>query len=78
MKKGDKIIWDSGFGYEIGYFIEDAEKQMYNSYKIELVTGIVQEETLRSKDEIMLYTKENQSLMKAKYKYDKAFSEVLI
>ena len=76
MKKGDRIIWDSGFGYEIGYFIEDAEKQMYNSYKIELITGIVQEETLRSKDEIIPYSKENQSQMKAKYKYDKAFSEV--
>ena len=76
MKKGDKIIWDSGFGYEIGYFIEDTEKQMYNSYKIDLITGVVQEETLRSKDEIILYTKENQSRMKAKYKYYKAFSEV--
>lgn len=76
MKKGDKIIWDSGFGYEIGYFIEDSEKQMYNSYKIELVTGIVQEETLRSKDEIILYTTENQIKMKNKYKYDKIFSEL--
>jgi hypothetical protein len=75
MKKGDRIIWDSGFGYEIGYFIEDAEKQMYNSYKIELITGIVQEETLISKDEIIPYTKENQNRMKVRYKYDKSFSE---
>lgn len=22
MKKGNKVIWDSGFGFEIGYFIE--------------------------------------------------------
>ena len=76
MKKGDRIIWDSGLDYEIGYFIEEAEKQMYNSYKIELITGIVQEETLRSKNEIIPYTKENQSRMKAKYQYDKTFSEV--
>lgn len=76
MKAGDRIIWDSGFGYEIGYFIEDGEKQMYNSFKIDLVTGVVQEETLRSKDEIIPYTLENQNQMKVKYKYDKAFSEV--
>ena len=73
MKKGDKIIWDSGFGYDIGYFIEDSEKIMYNSYKIELVTGVIQEETLRSKDEIIPYNIENRIKMTTKYKYDKVF-----
>jgi len=76
MKKGDKIIWDSGFGYEIGYFIEDSENKMYNSFKVELITGVVQEETLISKDEIIPYTKESQEQMSNKYGYSKAFSEI--
>jgi hypothetical protein len=73
MVKGNKIIWDSGFGYDIGYFIENSEKIMYNSYKIELVTGVIQEETIRSKDEIIPYNIENKIKMIKKYKYDKVF-----
>lgn len=76
MKKGDRIIWDSGFGYEIGYFIEDSERKMYNSCTIDLLTGVVQGESLRSKDEVLPYTKENQEKMVSKYKYNKAFSNV--
>ena len=75
MKEGDKIIWDSGFGYEVGYFIEDGDKKMSNTYVIELVTGVEKGRTYRSKDEITIYTLENQSQMKSKYNYDRTFSE---
>ena len=74
MKKGDKIIWDSGFGYEVGYFIEDGDKKMSNTYVIELVTGVEKGRTYRSKDEITFYTPENKNRMKSEYKYDKTFS----
>jgi hypothetical protein len=34
--KGDKVIWDSHFGYEVGYFI--GEGNQYNSIKFYVKT----------------------------------------
>jgi hypothetical protein len=36
-KKNDRIIWDSGYGYELAIFV--GESPEYNSYTIELYTG---------------------------------------
>lgn len=73
FKKGDKIIWDSFFGYELGYFIRKSDKYLYNSYRINLVTGIVEGETLRSKDEIIPYNEDTIKEMIKKYGYTKTF-----
>lgn len=73
MKKGDKIIWDSGFGYEVGFFIGEGNDKMYNSYRINLVTGSVEGDSLRSKDEVIPYGKEEIKLMFNKYGYIKKY-----
>lgn len=74
MKKGDKIIWDSGFGYELGYFIEESDHIIYNTYKVKLDTGITNgKEQLREKQSIILYNIDNYNKMVNKYKYEKHF-----
>ncbi len=75
MKKGDRIIWDSDSGYEIGYFIEDIEETMYCVYKVNMVSGVVIGETCRSKDQIYPYTPEKVVELNKKYGYTKEFSE---
>lgn len=67
MKNGQEIIWDSGYGYEYGTFLEDSDYKMYNTYRIKFTTGCILEETLRSKDQIILRTKENEEIIKKKY-----------
>ena len=75
MKKGDRIIWDSHFGYEIGYFIEESDENMYNTYKVDIVTGIVTGECYYSKNEIHPYNSGKLAEMQNKYGYIKEFSE---
>ncbi len=76
MKKGDRIIWNSGFGYEIGYFVEFLEnKTLDYDCKVELITGVVQGVTMKNFNEIEQYTDKRQSHLKSKYGYDKAFSK---
>jgi len=41
MKEGDKIIWNSGFGYELGTYISD-KGVMYDTVLINLETGVAQ------------------------------------
>ena len=74
MKNGDKIIWDSGFGYEIGYYRAD-EGVMYGTCLVDLRTGIAIGEVSMSKIEIHPYTIEKIAELTAKYKYEKTFSE---
>ena len=75
MKKGDRIIWDSGFGYEIGYFIKSSDNNMYNTYLVDICTGIITRECMHSKNEIKPYNSENLAEMQKKYKYIKEFSK---
>lgn len=75
FKKGNKIIWDSHFGYEIGYFIEDSHNQMYGSYKIDLTTGVVQGESLRPSSEVIPYDDKMINEMIKKYGYEKQFKD---
>ncbi len=51
FKKGDKIIWDSGFGYEIGIFLAD-DKKIMGSYLVDLHTGVVRGKTYKPESEI--------------------------
>ncbi len=67
MKDGDKIIWDSGYGYEIGYFIEESSHCIYNTYKINLVTGICIGITHRSQNEVKPYSEELAKELRDKY-----------
>ena len=74
MKKGDKIIWDSGCGYDIGIFEED--QTIYNTQTITLNSGKAYGSKIAIPSyELFLYTKELQKKMTEKYGYDFSFSE---
>ena len=68
MKKGDKIIWDSGWGYDIGYFIGESKTQ-YHHYKVNMVTGVVQGECTYPISEIKPYSEELIKELRERYKY---------
>ena len=51
FKNGDPVIWDSGFGYELGFYIEEGDF-MFNSYIIDIKTGNRKGNTMISKDDI--------------------------
>ncbi len=74
MKEGDKIIWDSGFGYEVGYYIKESDFNVYNTYLVNLSTGIVIGECMHSKHEITAYNPKNLAEMESKYGYKKKLS----
>lgn len=73
METGDKIIWHSGFGYDIGYYVGESDDIMYNSYEIELVSGIILGKTLRDKDQVVPYTASTMTEMVEEYGYEKKF-----
>jgi len=69
----DRVIWDSGFGYEIGIFI--GEGNSYDTWSIDQISGRITGECSHSKIEIFKYTKELVNILTAKYGYEKFFSE---
>lgn len=66
MKEGDKIIWDSGFGYDLGYYVRVDDNQ-YNNVLCNMVTGIVQRENSYSKQEVILFNEANEQMIREKY-----------
>lgn len=68
FKKGDRIIWDSNFGYEIGFF-EKEEGVTYGACQIFLVTGRGQGEFLADKHKVFPYTPEKAKELFDKYTY---------
>jgi hypothetical protein len=77
LTEGDRIIWDSGFGYEIGYFIEDSDHVMYHSYRVNLISGLIIGKSLRNKDEVYKYTDVQVEKLYEKYGYIKEFTQNL-
>jgi hypothetical protein len=69
----EKVIWDSHFGYEIGYFLD--EGQVEETYLIDVRTGVVHEPTCYSKSEVHKYTDELIDKLTKKYGYEKRFSD---
>jgi len=67
----EQIIWDSHFGYEIGYFM--GEGALYDTYAVQLVTGVVPETNCFSKTEIHKYSEELVAELNQKYGYAKRF-----
>lgn len=74
FKENEPIIWDSSFGYEIGYFIGNGK--MMATYEVMLVTGKVQGLVSHSVSEIHKYSEDLVSKLFEKYGYQKQFSEV--
>lgn len=70
---GDRIVWDSHFGYEIGYFL--GEGVVFNSYLVDVKTGKIQERCSYSKEEIHKYSNELIDTLSQKYGYEKRFND---
>ena len=68
----DKVIWDSHFGYELGYFL--GEGNQYNTYLIDKITGLIHEPCSHSKSEVYKYSEDLVNKLKIKYGYEKSFS----
>ena len=74
MNKGDRIIWDSHFGYDIGYYIGGGV--MYNTHHIELMTGKYPGGELSVPlYEIHPYSDKLITELTKKYGYEKAFAK---
>jgi hypothetical protein len=70
----ERVVWDSGFGYEIGYFL--GEGLVYNTWLIDLRTGFFVEPCSHSKSEVFKYSNELINKLTAKYRCEKRFSEL--
>lgn len=56
FKFQDKVIWDSGFGYEIGYYLDKGYDE--NSYLIDQITGLIIEPCSYPIEECFKYSDE--------------------
>jgi hypothetical protein len=68
MKKGDLIIWDSHFGYDVGYYSKE-EGVMYDTCEIVLVTGVSEGKFSASHHEVKPFTKEKIEELNQRYQY---------
>lgn len=78
MIKGDKIIYDSGLGYELGYFICDGSDIIENSYHVDIVTGRCKGDTHHNKQSISLYSKELYNKVSNRYGYKLEYNDKVI
>lgn len=67
----ENVIWDSGFGYDIGYFLGDGTQ--YHTYLIDMVSGGTHTPCSHSKSEVFKYTNELVEKLTVKYGYEKRF-----
>jgi len=73
FNKGDKVIWDSYFGYDLGIF--QGEGVTEDTYNIIMETGVVQGSNCLPKSEIHKYSPEKLKEVSKKYGYTKYFKE---
>lgn len=71
MKIGDKVIWDSNFGYEVGYFLGDSNA--YCQYSVDIISGKYRGKASVSQSSIKPYTEELIEELIVKYGYSKNF-----
>lgn len=70
FKTGDKVIWDSGFGYDLAEFIGEGKR--YYTYEIKLLSGCCVGQLISHHiNEIIPYTEENYNAMVKEYRYEK-------
>lgn len=75
FSSGDRIVWDSGHGYDIGFFVSD-KGVMYNTYLVDIITGLFTGEVSHSISQIKPYSKDLIKELSARYGYEKDWSEV--
>ena len=67
LKKNDRIIWDSGFGYELGYYT--GESVAYEDLSIKLITGKYKGTHSVSSSQVKPYSIELEEKMINQYGY---------
>lgn len=72
MEKYSKIIWDSGFGYELGLYIGTSTYRKYHEC-IYLLTGVVYGLIHHQTNEVKEYSTELHEKLKTKYNRHKEF-----
>lgn len=70
----EPVIWDSGFGYELGYFL--GKGSGYQTGKIDVITGITLGECSYPLIELKPYNDENLRQCFYKYGYEKQISKI--
>lgn len=71
LEPGDKIIWNSNSGYEIGYYLGIGNQ--YATLLVDLITGICTGNVSLSESQIKPYSKELVEELNEKYGYLKEF-----
>lgn len=71
----ERVIWDSGSGYEIGLYLEADNSQYYHDV-IDIHSGRICEPTSIMRDEIFPYSSELIEKLTKKYGYEKKFSTI--
>jgi len=74
FKQNQRIIYDSGFGYEIGYF--QGEGLLLGTYQVDICTGVSVGLISHSKKDIINYSDDVITALSSKYGYEKRFSDV--
>ena len=72
FKENDNIIWDSGFGYEIGTF--KGKSNCDDNYVIDLKSGNILDKISVPFNEVFLYSDELIFKLSNKYGYIKEYS----
>ena len=68
MKFKDKIIWDSGFGYDTGIYIKE-QGVMYNTCLIELQSGRYPGKISVTPSQVIPYSTDKIKELSIKYNY---------
>lgn len=71
MKKGDYIIWNSGNGYDVGYFSKE-DGVTYYTHEVKLITGLCKRSVSFSKDQIHPFSSELVEALNNKYGYKRS------
>lgn len=67
----ERVIWNSSFGYEIGYFL--GEGNQYHTYLIDEKSGLYPQLCSHSIDQIFKYSDEMVDVLTTTYGYEKRF-----
>jgi|JI10StandDraft_1071094.scaffolds.fasta_scaffold226529_4 hypothetical protein len=67
MKTGDRVIYNTGFGYDLGVFVR--EGGIYNTFLVELVTGRYPGNIAADVHTITPYTDADRDRLAEKYGY---------
>lgn len=74
FKAGDPVIWDSNFGYDVGYFV--SESNMYYHYRVTLVSGVSPgNDVTVNVNQVHPYSEEMIKTLTQKYGYRKQLAD---